>query len=61
MLNNYVVEHKNNDIAMHNVENMHDTVIMYGFIIVCMLDYIIIQHGCLFKKRSIDSLEIINR
>ena len=49
MLKNYVVhQRKNNDTAMHNYQNMHDTVIIHGCIIAFMLDYIIIQHDSLF-------------
>ena len=53
MLNNHVVQLKNNDAAIHNYCIMHILKIMHGCIIVFKLDYIIIQHGCLFKKRSI--------
>ena len=53
MLNNCVFHHKNHVKAMHNYCIMHILIIMRGFIIVFMLNYIIIQHGSLFKKRSI--------
>ena len=39
---------------------MHETVIMYGCIIVFMLDYIIIQHGSLkkdlYKKKKSENV-----
>ena len=48
--------HKNNERAMHNSCTMHIVIIMHGFIIVFLLDYIIIQQGGLFEKRSITAL-----
>ena len=50
MLNNYVVQHKNDNTATHDYFIMHILKIMCGCTIVFMLDYIIIQHCSLFKK-----------
>ena len=39
---------------------MYIVIIMYGYFIVFMLDYLIIQQGGLFKKRPMEStIELI--